>query len=114
MNNKYFQALQTIKTAIDNIENFIGGSKDFEHYNSNLLVQAAVERNLEIIGEATKRLLDINSAIAISNTRNIINTRNKISHGYDEIENIQIWDIIINHLPLLKIEIENLLNEGID
>ncbi|HAH54732.1 MAG TPA: antitoxin [Flavobacterium sp.] len=113
MNNKYYQALQAIKTSINNIENFVGSPKSFESYDSNLLVQAAVERNLEIIGEATKRLLDINPTIAISNTRSIINTRNKISHGYDEIENPQIWGIIINHLPILKIEIETLLNEGI-
>ena len=90
MNNKYYQALQTIKTCIDNIENFIGKSKGFELYDGSLLLQAAVERNLEIIGEATKRLLEINPAIALSNTRSIINTRNKISHGYGEIENTQI------------------------
>ncbi|QBN19163.1 HepT-like ribonuclease domain-containing protein [Flavobacterium nackdongense] len=114
MNNKYYQALQAIKTSIDNIENFIGNPKSFELYDGNILVQAAVERNLEIIGEATKRLLDIDPAIAISNTRSIINTRNKISHGYDEIENPQIWGIIINHLPRLKTEVENLLNDGIN
>lgn len=114
MNNKYYQALQAIKMSIDNIENFIGNPKAFEFYDSNLLIQAAVERNLEIIGEATKRLLDINPTIPISNTRSIINTRNKISHGYDEIENPQIWGIIINHLPILKLEVENLLNNGIN
>jgi len=114
MNNKYYQSLQTIKTCINNIENFIGSPKSFEQYDGNLLLQAAVERNLEIIGEATKRLLDINPVIVISNTRSIINTRNKISHGYDEIENTQIWGIIINHLPVLKIKIENLLNQGIN
>ncbi len=114
MNNKYYQALQAIKTSIENIENFIGNPKSFELYDSNLLIQAAVERNLEIIGEATKRLLDINPAITISNTRSIINTRNKISHGYDEIENPQIWGIIINHLPILKLEVEYLLNDGIN
>lgn len=114
MSNKYYQALQTIKTSIDNIENFIGKPQSYELYDSNLLIQAAVERNLEIIGEATKRLLDINPNIAISNTRSIINTRNKISHGYDEIENPQIWGIIINHLPILKIEVEKLLNNTIN
>jgi len=56
MSNKYYQALQAIKTSIDNIENFIGTPKTFERYDSNLLLRAAVERNLEIIGEATKRL----------------------------------------------------------
>jgi uncharacterized protein with HEPN domain len=114
MSNKYYQALQAIKTSIDNIENFIGTPKTFERYDSNLLLRAAVERNLEIIGEATKRLLHINPAIAISNTRSIINTRNKISHGYDEIENPQIWGIIVKHLPILKMEAENLLNDGIN
>lgn len=111
MNNKYYQALLTIKASIENIDTYIGNPKNFDQYDNNLLVQQAVERNLEIIGEATKRLLEINISIAISNTRAIINTRNKISHGYDEIENPQIWGIIINHLPKLKIEVEKLLSE---
>ncbi len=110
MNNRYYQSLQTIKTCIENIENYIGNPKTFDEYNSNLLLQQAVERNLEIIGEATKRLLEINPEISISHSRAIINTRNKISHGYDEIENPQIWGIIINQLPILKIEVETLLN----
>jgi uncharacterized protein with HEPN domain len=110
MNNKYYQALQTIKTCIENIENYIGNPMLFEKYNGNLQLQQAVERNLEIIGEATKRLLEIDPDIAISNTRPIINTRNKISHGYDEIENPQIWGIIIKYLPLLKSEVQTLLD----
>ncbi|MFP5042716.1 DUF86 domain-containing protein [Parasediminibacterium sp. JCM 36343] len=110
MNNKYNQALQTIKTCIENIETYIGSPQIFEHYNSSLITQQAVERNLEIIGEATKRLLDIDPNITISNTRPIINASNKIIHGYDEIENPQIWGIIIKHLPILKQEIEALLN----
>jgi uncharacterized protein with HEPN domain len=105
MENKYYQSLQTIKNCLENIENFIGNPKTFEVYESNLQLQQAVERNLEIIGEATKRLLEIKPDITISSTRAIINTRNKISHGYDEIENIQIWNIIINHLPILKLEV---------
>ncbi len=109
MNNKYYQALQTIKTCIENIESHIGSSKIFEQYDNNLLVQQAVERNLEIIGEATKRLLEIDNEISISSTRAIINTRNKIVHGYDEIENTQIWGIVINYLPTLKKEVEILL-----
>lgn len=34
----------------------------------------------------------------------------KIIHGYDEIQSVQIWNIIINHLPLLKQEVEKLLS----
>ena len=101
MNNKYYQSLQAIKTCIENIEKYIGSPKVFENYQNNLFLQQAVERNLEIIGQATKRILEINPDLVISNSRAIINTRNKISHGFDEIENPQIWNIIINQIILI-------------
>lgn len=110
MNNKYYQTLQTIKSSIENIENYVGSPQVYENYDNNLFLQQAVERNLEIIGEATKRLLEIDPSIAISNSRAIINTRNKISHGYDEIENTQIWGIIVKYLPILKAEVHALLD----
>lgn len=110
MNNRYFQSLKTILSSIDNIDKYIGNPRVFEQYDENLFLQQAVERNLEIIGEATKRILEIKSDIKITNARSIISARNKIIHGYDEIENIQIWNIIINHLPLLRKEANDLLN----
>ena len=76
------------------------------------MLQDAVERNLEIIGEAVKRLIEKYPGIKITNARRIIDTRNKISHGYDEIDNATIWGIIINHLPTLKLESESLLNSN--
>jgi len=54
-------------------------------------------------------LLKRSPDIIISNARKIVDTRNKLTHGYDEIENVQIWNIIIKHLPLLKKEAEELL-----
>lgn len=98
-----------ILDCIDRIESFIGTPKIFSNYDSNILIQQAVERNLEIIGEACKRLLVQKPDINVSNIRSIINTRNKISHGYEEIQNSEIWNIIMQHLPLLKSEIEFLL-----
>ena len=49
--------------------------------------------------------------IAISNARRIVDARNRLTHGYDEIDNTQVWSIIINHLPKLKSEVKDLLNE---
>jgi uncharacterized protein with HEPN domain len=69
-----------------------------------------VERNLEIIGEAVSRILKINSDFQISNSRKIIDTRNKIIHSYDNVSDEIVWGIIINHLPKLKSEIDSLLN----
>ena len=57
------------------------------------------------------KILFIKPDIKISNSRRIVDVRNKIIHGYDEIENAQIWGIIINHLPTLKKEVEKLLDE---
>jgi uncharacterized protein with HEPN domain len=47
--------------------------------------------------------------IAISDARKIVDTRNKLTHGYDEIENVQIWSIIIKYLPILKEDAERLI-----
>ncbi len=75
------------------------------------MVRRAVERELEIIGEAMKRLLEIDPDVKISEKRNIVNFRNRISHSYDSIDEETVWGIIINHLPKLKTEVDNLLNE---
>ena len=98
-----------ISSAISNIEEYIGTPKIFENFESNRQLQQAVERNLEIIGEATKRILDIDPGINISDVRKIIGARNRIIHGYDDIDITEIWSIIINSLPILKKEIDVLL-----
>lgn len=100
-----------IQSCIHNVENYIGQPKVFDEYDKNLLLQDAVERNIITIGEAMNTLLKIYPDIPISNARRIVNARNKLTHGYDEIDNAQIWSIIINHLPILKKEIDQLFIE---
>jgi uncharacterized protein with HEPN domain len=111
MENKIKKLLFDILESVNNIEDYLGGKKIFEEYNLNPMLQDAVERNLEIIGEAVNKILAFEPDIEISNSRRIVDVRNKIIHGYDEIENAQIWGIIINHLPTLKKEVEKLLDE---
>jgi len=105
MDNITKKLLLDILTSINNIDNYIGKQKLYEKYDATPMLQDAVERNIEIIGEAINRLLKIESTIEITNARRIVDARNKIIHGYDEIENTQIWAIIINHLPILKKEV---------
>jgi len=109
MDRNVYKFLFDISEAIKCIENYVGTPKIFANYENNRQLQQAVERNLEIIGEATKRILEIEPSINISNARRIVNARNRIIHGYDDIDNTEIWSIIINNLPTLKQEIENLL-----
>lgn len=105
--NKY---LFDIQTAVNNIESYVGYPKLFKAFKQNLMLQHAIERNLEIIGEAVNSLLKIDPEIKITSARRMVDTRNKIIHGYDEIQPEQIWNIVINLLHILKHEVENLLD----
>jgi len=109
MDNNTNKILTDILICIDNIEVYLGEDKIFSVYDANQLLQDAVERNLITIGEAVNLLLKKMPDIAISNARRIVDTRNKLTHGYDEIENVQVWNIIIKHLPVLKLEAEALI-----
>lgn len=101
--------LLDIHQAIDEIFEFIGEKRDFKIYQSDLKTKKATERNLEIIGEAVTRILKLDPNFKIENARNIIGTRNRIIHSYDNISDEIIWTIISRELPKLKIEISKML-----
>ena len=112
MTEKQLKLLYDIKLAIEEIESyFISETKTFDHYKRNSLLKRAIERNLEIIGEAINRLLKEDTDLQISDARRIVGLRNQIIHGYDSISDENIWGIIINYLPNLKTEIDKLINK---
>lgn len=105
--------LYDILSAIDEIESFfIDIPKTFQAYQNNLKTKRAVERNIEIIGEAMNRILNLDESVQLSNSRKIVDARNRIIHGYDAVSDDIIWGIVIRHLPQLKSEIELLLNDN--
>lgn len=75
------------------------------------MLRRAIERELEIIGEAMNRIEKLDSTIEISGKRQIISMRNRVIHGYDKIDNEIIWGTIIRHLPTLKTEVMKLLEK---
>jgi uncharacterized protein with HEPN domain len=103
--------LYDIKVSIDSIFEYLGDKRDFNEYLQNKLLRRAVEREIEIIGEATNRILKIDDDIKIDNARQIVDTRNWVIHGYDKVDDVVIWGIISNHLPKLKDEVEKLLQD---
>lgn len=66
MDNAVSKLLFDILEAIRAIDTYIGTPRDFGKYERDPMLQDAVERNLEIIGEAMNRLLKINPGISIS------------------------------------------------
>jgi uncharacterized protein with HEPN domain len=63
---------------------------------------------LEIIGEAIRKIIEIDPTINITSSKNIIGLRNIISHAYDSVEPEMIWGIIQNNIPLLAEEINKI------
>ena len=112
MDNEIKTWLFDINSAIEEIDSYFQkGQKKFSDYTKDQKTRRAVERNLEIIGEAVKRVIDYDENIALTSSRKIVDTRNRIAHGYDTISDDVIWGIIINHLPKLKSEVEELMNQ---
>ncbi|HRT81357.1 MAG TPA: DUF86 domain-containing protein [Bacteroidales bacterium] len=110
MNEKVLKYLYDVKLAIDEIDSyFIGREMRFEDYSKEILLKRAIERDLEIIGEAINRILAIDPDFPLQNARKIVGLRNQIIHAYDNISDENIWGIVINHLPNLKKEIEKLI-----
>lgn len=112
MDNNIKTWLYDILSSINEIESYyIDSPKLFEVYQIDLRTKRAVERNIEIIGEAMNRILKLDSEIVISNSRKIVDVRNRIIHGYDSVSDDVIWGIVIRNLPVLQKEVEELLSE---
>lgn len=115
MDERILKWLYDIHLALEEIESFFEGKeKDFFEYRKNTMLKRAIERNLEIIGEAVNRILKREADFEkfISNSKAIIGLRNQVIHSYDNISDENIWSIIINHIPKLKVEIKNLISEN--
>ena len=112
MENRINSWLEDVERSIDEIFDFLPEKRDFFVYQKDLKTKKAVERNIEIIGEAINRILKYkNFEIEIKNAQKIIGTRNRIAHEYDSISDEVIWTIIIIELPELKKEISDLKNK---
>ena len=103
--------LLDIKQAISEINQFLPEKKIFQEFQKDIKTKRAIERNIEIIGEAVNRILSQNPDIEITNSRKIVDTRNRISHGYDSVSDDIIWAIVIRDLPKLQEEIQDLLSK---
>lgn len=111
MDDSIKKYLQDIWVAIEEIESFFGDKpKLFEEFCSDICLRRAIERDIEIIGEAMNRILKADKNITITNSRKIVDARNYIIHGYDSLSADILWSIVINHLPKLRGETGVLLN----
>ncbi len=101
---------------LDSIKNVFSDTKDFtfEKFLENRQVKDAVTRNVEIIGEAVKRLSPaIYKNFPDVPWQKIARTRDMLIHHYFDVDDQQLWKIVEEDLPKLKISVEIILSKNI-
>ncbi|REG90939.1 HepT-like ribonuclease domain-containing protein [Algoriphagus antarcticus] len=106
---KYILDLESILGEIDEIK--LRVENNFIIYQKDFIVKRAVEHDLEIIGEAVKKLTEQDPNTKLSSIRKIIGLRNMISHAYDSVEDELILAIIQKDIPIRQKEIKKLKNQ---
>ncbi len=102
-----------IERAANLLNDFLAG-KSREGYLEDQLLQAAVERQFEVIGEATAQLarLDGDAVAKIPDYRRLIAFRNILIHGYADVDHEIVWDLARTRLPELLEAVRATLAQG--
>jgi uncharacterized protein with HEPN domain len=106
------KSLFDIQSSIQAISIHLADKRDFFEYQKNLTIKRAIERELEIIGEAVNRILKEQADFKLQNARKIVDLRNFIIHGYDAIDDETVWGVISIHIPKLEKEIKGLIENS--
>jgi uncharacterized protein with HEPN domain len=93
------------------IEDYIKDGRDT--FMETPMIQDAVIRNFEIIGEATKNLSeDIKQDNSDIPWRQMAGLRDVLIHAYRRVQLTRVWNVIEQNLPQLKQRVQNLLNQS--
>ncbi len=105
--------LYDMQRAAGLLREFTGG-KTLADYEGDAMLRSAVERQFEIIGEAMTNLAKVDEAAVgrISHYARVIAFRNILIHGYADVDDRLVWDVIETDLPTLGREVDVLLEEG--
>ena len=104
--------LYDVKRAIEELELFfVDYPMRYDIFEKDYLRRSAIERKVEIMGEAINRILKIQHDFPLPNARAIIDTRNRIIHGYDSVKPDFLWSLVLRHIPALKDDVNRIITE---
>ena len=110
MHARSSKLLEDIRDAAAFVGEVMQG-RTLAQYSADRLLRQAVERNFEIIGEAVRRLAQVDPACAegIAQVPQIIAFRNILIHGYDLVDHALVWSTVQTQLPALLRDVQALL-----
>ena len=104
------ERLEHIIEAIDNIFEFVNGVS-FDEYIGNKMMQFAIVKNLENVGEASYKLTnELRAKHTEIDWKKIMGMRNVLIHGYHQIKNEKVWSTVTNDLSQLREQIKRILD----
>jgi uncharacterized protein with HEPN domain len=104
--------LRHILDAIARIEEYTK-EMEYENFMNNKLVQAGVIREIEIIGEATKRLTQgFKEKYPDIPWKKMAGMRDKLIHDYLGVDIDAVWDTVEKDIPMLKNKLKGLIEDG--
>lgn len=103
--------LSDILAAIELIEAFTEETPSFPSFQVDMKTKSAVERQLEILGEAVNKISREAPEFPLSDVRKIVSFRNRLAHNYDSIDDAIVWAVLKKHLPVLKREVYQYLTK---
>lgn len=111
MQREALKYVYDIKVAAEKIQRFVTGKSQSEYLEDEML-QSAVERQFEIIGEAIGKLYKVDTELAdsITDCRKMIAFRNVLIHGYATVDPIIVWGVVESNLSMLAKEASLILD----
>jgi uncharacterized protein with HEPN domain len=111
MSHEFLDFVEDILDAMSKAELLLEGVT-YSQFESDFKINFAVVRALEIIGEAAKRLLEaLRQKYSDIPWKGMAGMRDRIIHGYDDVDLQIVWDVVRRDIPQLKPKIEALLKD---
>jgi uncharacterized protein with HEPN domain len=111
MSHEFLDYIEDMLDAMDKAEQALTGV-DFDRFSEDFIINFAVARALEIVGEAAKRLPpEVRAAYADIPWREMAGMRDRIIHGYDNVNLRIMWDVVKKEIPALKPQLQQILQD---
>ena len=111
MSFEFLDYVEDILDAMDKAEILLE-DETYDQFEADFRINFAVVRALEIVGEATKRLpMDLRQQYPEIPWKGMAGMRDRIIHGYDNVDLEIVWDVVKQDIPQIKPQIQQILTD---